>query len=317
MTPPEPVTSISVVIPALDAGGVIDACLDAVLAQTGCPPFDVWVAVGPSADDTEDRVRARTAADERVHLVENPSGRTPSALNAAIAASQGDLVVRVDGQAQIPAGYLARLAATSTETGAANVGGVQRPVGDTPARRAIAVAMASSFGAGPAAFRSGAAPGPTDTVYLGAFRRSALAAVGGFDEALTRNQDYELNWRLRDAGYTVWLDPGVEVEYRPRGSLRALASQYWQYGRWKRRVLVANPRSTRVRQLVAPTLVVGLVGSAVLLALGSLLGALVPVGYAVGVAVATTRTSGAPRLQVAAAFVAMHLAWGTGFLLGR
>ena len=317
MSSPAPITSISVVIPALDAGRVIDACLDAVLAQTDCPPFDVWVAVGPSADDTEARVSARAAADRRVHLVENPSGRTPSALNAAIAASGGDLVVRVDGQSQIPAGYLAQLAATSAETGAANVGGVQRPVGDTPARRAIAVAMGSGFGAGPAAFRSGAAAGPTDTVYLGAFRRDALETVGGYDDDLIRNQDYELNWRLRDAGFTVWLDPRIEVEYVPRGSVRALASQYWQYGRWKRRVLLANPRSVRLRQMAAPALIVALAGSAGLLALGNAVGALIPAVYALAVAVAAFRTHGASRARVAAAFVTMHLAWGAGFLLGR
>jgi len=314
---PAPITSISVVIPALDAGRVIDACLDAVLAQTDCPPFDVWVAVGPSTDDTEARVSARAAVDHRVHLVENPSGRTPSALNAAIAASGGDLVVRVDGQSQIPAGYLAQLAATSAETGAANVGGVQRPVGDTPARRAIAVAMGSGFGAGPAAFRSGAAAGPTDTVYLGAFRRDALETVGGYDDDLIRNQDYELNWRLRDAGFTVWLDPRIEVEYVPRGSVRALASQYWQYGRWKRRVLLANPRSVRLRQMAAPALIVALAGSAGLLALGNAVGALIPAVYALAVAVAAFRTHGASRARVAAAFVTMHLAWGAGFLLGR
>ena len=87
-----PIDSISVVIPALDAGSVIDRCLDAILAQTDCPPFDVWVAVGPSADDTQTRVDARSTADARVRRVENPSGRTPSGLNAAIAASDGAYV---------------------------------------------------------------------------------------------------------------------------------------------------------------------------------------------------------------------------------
>ena len=309
--------SISVVIPALDAGGVIDGCLDAVLAQDGCPPFDVWVAIGPSTDDTRAIVDRRAAGDARVHAVDNPSGRTPSALNAAISASEGDLVVRVDAQARIPAGYLAALATVSAETGAANVGGRQIPIGHDPGSRAIAVAMASSFGAGPAAFRSGGTAGPTDTVYLGAFRREALVGVGGYDEALIRNQDYELNWRLRDAGHVIWLDPSIGVEYEPRSSLRALASQYWQYGRWKRRVVLANPRSVRLRQLVAPALVVGLLASLVAAVVAPPLALVVPVVYLLAVAVAAARTSGAARGRVAAAFVTMHLAWGAGFLFGR
>ena len=309
--------SISVVVPALDAGEVIDDCLDAILAQEQCPSFDVWIACGPSHDDTEARVRARSAVDDRLHVVANPGGRTAAGLNAAVAASEGELVVRVDAQARIPPGYLARLASTSAATGAANVGGLQRPVGTTPAQRAIAAAMASQFGAGPAAFRSGGVSGPVDTVYLGAFRRSALLAVGGYDERLVRNQDYELNWRLRAAGHTVWLDAEVAVDYRPRGRLDALASQYRQYGRWKRRVVVAHPRSLRLRQLAAPLLVLGLLASAGLAVMVNPLALVVPGLYAGAVTAAALRVRGVSRRRVAAAFVTMHVSWGIGFLFTR
>lgn len=317
MTSPGPVASISVVVPVLDAAAEIDDCLRAILAQTDCPPFDVWVAAGPSTDDTGPRLRNWTAADERVHVVANPGGRTATGLNAAIAASDGDLVVRVDAQAKIPPGYLSTLSTTAAVTGAANVGGLQRPVGDTPTRRAIAEAMRSPFGAGPAAFRSSVVSGPVDTVYLGAFRRAALVAVGGFDERLIRNQDYELNWRLRQAGHTVWLDAEVTVEYRPRESLRSLARQYWQYGCWKRRMLLRNPRSLRLRQLAAPALVLGLGMSAVLVFSSAPFAAVVPAVYLLAVVLAAARTSGASRTRVGLAFVTMHLAWGTGFLFGR
>ena len=115
--------SMSVMIPALNAASVIDRCLDAVLAQELDLAFDVVVSVGPSDDDTAARVDARAARDARVRRIDNPSGATPSALNLAIQASEGDLVVRVDAHAELPPGYLARLADTATQTGAANVGG--------------------------------------------------------------------------------------------------------------------------------------------------------------------------------------------------
>ena len=94
-------------------------------------------------------------------------------------------------------------------------------MGDNGLQRVIAVGMCSPFGAGPARFRRDGYEGPTDTVYLGVFRRDALEGVGGFDETLDRNQDYELNWRLRDAGHQVWLDPALVVSYRPRGYVSA------------------------------------------------------------------------------------------------
>ena len=313
--------SISVVIPALNAADTIEACLVAITDQNVDCPFDITVAIGPCSDDTEGVVAATSRSDARISSVSNPSGRTATALNLAIEASAGDLVVRVDAQSVIPAGYIQRIVDTATSTGAANVGGIVRPVGTTPVEIGIAAAMSSAFGAGPAQFRgAGGEPGPTDTVYLGAFDRRALLAVGGYDDSLIRNQDYELNWRLREAGHVVWIDPILVVNYRPRGSYRALASQYFQYGAWKRFVLVRNPRSLRARQLAAPGLIVGLVVSALLLSAGLIVGVALPALYLLAVVAASLRLRGTTRttrVRAALAFVVMHLAWGGGFVVGR
>ena len=313
-TPPQ---SLSVVIPARDAAEVIDGCLSAVLAQEVDLEFDVVVAAGPSLDDTAARIDGWATRDPRVRRVDNPSGTTPAALNRAIAESTGDLVVRVDAQAVVPEGYLQRLLDSAGRTGAGNVGGLQRPVGAGGWSTPIAAAMRSSFGVGPAQFRSGGHEGPTDTVYLGAFRRAALKEVGGYDETLIRNQDYELNWRLRQAGYVIWLDPALVVEYTPRASLRGLWSQYFQYGRWKRVVVFRSPRSLRARQLAAPGLVIGLAASLALLIAGSWLGLVLPAVYVSAVTGVAARTRDASTFRVALGFVTMHLAWGSGFLFGR
>jgi cellulose synthase/poly-beta-1,6-N-acetylglucosamine synthase-like glycosyltransferase len=313
-----PLPSLSVVIPALNAANVIEACLDAVFAQEYSGPLDVTVAVGPSSDDTKEILNEWQAKEPRLQVVANPSGRTPTALNLAIAASRGDLVARVDAQSVLPPGYLQQAAVTLERTGAANVGGVQNPVGDEGMQRIIALAMRSPFGAGPASFRGHGHEGPVDTVYLGTFTRAALEAVGGFDESYIRNQDYELNWRLREAGLTVWFDPTLVVDYRPRPTLKKLASQYFQYGAWKRRMLWKNPRSLRLRQLVAPGLVFGLLCSIFIFFFNFFFGLILPLAYLVAVltvpALALNRLTFVDRLRLSGAFLVMHLAWGFGFL---
>ena len=211
---------------------------------------------------------------------------------------------------------------TLASTGAANVGGVQRPVGAGGLPGAIAAAMSSPFGGGPAAFRRGRRSGPADTVYLGVFDRGALESVGGFDETLERNQDYELNWRLRRQGHTVWLDSSLVVDYVPRADYGGLAGQYFSYGAWKRKMLLRHRRSLRPRQLLAPALVTALAASAAELARGRSRGAVVPVIYAAACAVAAARLGRAlpewrDRARAAAAFAVMHICWGTGFLAGR
>ena len=312
-TPP---LSLSVVIPARDAAEVIDGCLEALLAQEVDLEFDVVVAAGPSRDDTAARIDAWATRDPRVRRVDNPSGTTPAALNRAIAESTGDLVVRVDAQAVVPEGYLQRLLDSAGRTGAGNVGGLQRPVGAGGWSTPIAAAMRSSFGVGPAQFRSGGHEGPTDTVYLGAFRRDALDEVGGYDETLIRNQDYELNWRLRQAGYVIWLDPASSSTTR-HGARSGPLEPILRVRPLETSRAVRHPQSLRARQVAAPGLVFGLVASLVLVIVGSWLGLVLPAAYGVTVVGFAARSGGAPKLQVALGFVTMHLAWGSGFLFGR
>ena len=312
---------VSVVVPARDCAGLMPECLAAIGAQTYGGPIEVTVAVAPSRDGTE-QVLADTRIGMPLQIVENPAGTTASGLNIAVEASKGPIVARVDAQSRIPPDYMERAVSTLARTGAANVGGVQRPVGGRGLPGAIAAAMASPFGSGPAAFRRGQRSGPADTVYLGVFGRDALVAAGGFDETLERNQDYELNWRLREQGHTVWLDASLVVDYIPRANYAGLASQYLSYGAWKRTMLIRHPRSLRARQLAAPTLVAGLAASAAELARGHWRGAAVPALYAGACAIAAARLRVAlpdprDRIRAAVAFAVMHAAWGAGFLVGR
>ena len=318
----ETAPAVDVVVPALDAASTLDTCLDAVLDQDYDGPITVIVAVGPGRDATWEIAEERAARDHRVVVVANPTGRTPVGLNIATAKGSTPVVARVDAQSILPPRYLKRAVETLRRTGAANVGGVQQPVGDNGLQRVIAVGMCSPFGAGPARFRRDGYEGPTDTVYLGVFRRDALEQVGGFDETLERNQDYELNWRLRDAGHQVWLDPALVVSYRPRATFRRLASQYYQYGAWKRHVLRRNPRSLQPRQTVAPLLVIGLIVSAIELLRGRARGWMLPAAYT-GAALVVARDSRgslprkSDRYLLMAVFATMHVAWGVGFLFGR
>lgn len=308
--------SVAVVVPARDAADTVG---DAVRSSAQPGVDEVVVAVPPDDHETAAAVRAAAAGlDVPVRVVANPAGTTPAALNAAVAATAAAVVVRVDAHSVLPPGYVARAVDTLHATGAANVGGIQRGEGHTWFERAVARAMASPLASGGAAYRGADRPQPADTVYLGVFDRAVLDAVGGFDERLRRNQDAELNLRLRAAGHEVWLDPALQVAYRPRGSVGALARQYLGYGRWRRVTARLHPGSLRPRQLAAPALVAGLVaGVAVGLAgawwpLLALLAAWVLVLLVAG---ATAGPRHGPGVVVAVAV--MHLAWGAGFLTSR
>lgn len=316
--PTDPWPTVSVIVPVRDEERHLAEAVTAILAQDYPLPFDVCLAIGPSRDRTEEVAAALAAADPRVRTVPNPAGVTPAALNAAIRATTGDVVVRVDGHAELSPGYIRRAVETMRRTGAVNVGGVQRAEGTTPFERAVAAAMSSRFGVGGAKFHYGGSEGPTDTVYLGVFRRDALEAVGAFDETLIRNQDYELNIRLREAGGTIWFDPELWVTYRPRPTLRRLARQYHEYGTWKRRVLRRHPGSLKLRQAIPP-IATAAIAVSIPLALVWPVTLVVPSVYVLAVAGAAVVTGSdlGSRLRLLAVFPTMHLSWGTGFLVGR
>jgi glycosyltransferase involved in cell wall biosynthesis len=307
---------VSVVMPVLNEERHLEQAVAAIFAQDYPGSLEVCVALGPSTDRT-DEVAARLQRDEpRLRTVANPTGKTPAGLNAAIRATSGDVVVRVDGHAVLPPGYITRAVETLQRTGAVNVGGVQKAVGTTPFERAVATAMASPFSMGGARFHTGGGEGPVDTVYLGVFRRDAIEAVGLFDETLIRNQDYELNIRLRKAGGTVWFDPALEVTYRPRPTLRALARQYAEYGAWKRHVLTLHPGSLKLRQAVPPLALVAMVASVIVTPWVPIALA-IPGLYIVAVLAASLATSWRQAIRLAATFPTIHMSWAWGFLFGR
>ena len=310
---------VSVIVPARDAHAALPGALDSVLGQDYDGPVEIVVADGSRTDRTRDLLRERYPEVRRAC---NPEATIPAGLNLSLARCRHAIVARCDAHARLPPGYLSRAVATLGRTGAANVGGRQRPVGETGFERAVALAMSSPLGAGDARYRLGGAEGPVDTVYLGVYRRSAIEDVGGWNEELRANEDYELNWRLRQRGFAVWFDPALVVRYRPRGGFRALARQYFGYGRWKAVMLARHPRSVRPRQLAAPLLVAGLAVSSGLLlwpglvsairagAAATLLLAYPAALFACSAAIARNR---APALPVAAVAATIHLAWGAGF----
>ena len=312
---------VSVVMAVRNDADHIHAALDAILTQDYPGEIEVVVAEGRSDDGTPDILRLRAAREPRLLVVDNPERSAASGLNRAIAASAGTVIVRCDGHAELPAGYVRLAVEILDQTGAANVGGRQVAEGATVIERAVAIAMTTPFGVGNARFRYSSVAGPVDTVYLGTFPRHVLEEAGGFETGLLRNQDYDLNYRLRRAGGTVWFDPRLRVTYRPRSSLGALWKQYRDYGKWKRVMLKRNPGSLAARQAAPPLLVVGLVLSAVAGTLGFPFWWIVPGGYAAFLAAAAV-IEAIRRGDPAAALLpltipTMHLAWGTGFLLSR
>ncbi len=314
---------------ALDEGRHLTDAVTSVFEQDYDGELELVVAVGPSRDNTMELARAlaRTHAPNMTVVV-NPTGRTPHGLNIAIAATDParEVIVRTDGHAHLPRGYVSEAVETLERTGAGNVGGQMVPAGTTPFEQAVARAMSSPIGMGSVPFHVGGQEGAADSVYLGVFRRDVLDAVGRFDEHYVRAQDWELNYRIRAHGETVWFDPRLQVGYRPRPNVRALARQFHHSGIWRWQIIQTRPDTASVRYLAAPAATTALGVAAVVGVtgrggrLGSLVSRGVPAGYLAAVGLGALKSRRGLSLRATAwypiALVTMHLAWGSGFLRG-
>jgi glycosyltransferase involved in cell wall biosynthesis len=309
---------VSVILPVLNEAKYLRAAVGSVLSQDYSGEIEVVLALGPSKDSSNAVAEDLASKDPRVSVVNNPTGRTPTGLNLAVAASRHPIIARVDGHSHIPGDYLSNAVELLERTGADNVGGLMSATGETDLERAIAGAMTSKLGVGNAPFHVGGDEGPADTVYLGVFRRTALDRVGGYDEDFVRAQDWEMNYRIRTTGGTVWFSPKLSVSYRPRSSLSALAKQYFHYGRWRRQVMRAHPGSINFRYLAPPLALLGVLAGLVLSTFVSLLTLTVPLAYAVLVlagSVYVGRGLGIrARLVLPVVLITMHMSWGAGFL---
>ncbi len=305
-------------MPVLNEERHLRSSVHHILQQEYGAELEVVIALGPSTDRTDEIAAELVREDSRVHTVPNPSGRTPAALNAAIKASRHPVVVRVDGHGMLSPGYISTAVRLLSETGAANVGGIMHAEGENDWERAVAAAMTSRIGVGNAAFHTGGQAGEAETVFLGVFRRSVLEQQDGYNEEFIRAQDWELNFRIRGAGGKIWFSPELKVAYRPRPSVRALAKQYKNYGRWRHVVARYHPRSISLRYLAAPVALCAIaVGMAVGLA-GVPWGFIVPAGYLAGITLGSLPAGkGLPfksRVQIPVALATMHMSWGWGFL---
>ncbi|MEU9113134.1 glycosyltransferase family 2 protein [Streptomyces sp. NPDC048483] len=310
--------AVSVIMPVLNEERHLRNSVRHILEQEYAGEMEVVIALGPSMDRTDEIAAELVSEDARVHTVPNPTGRTPAALNAAIEASRHPVVVRVDGHGMLSPNYIATAVRLLEETGAQNVGGIMHAEGESAWEEAVAAAMTSKIGVGNAAFHTGGKAGPAETVYLGVFRREALEQQGGYNVEFIRAQDWELNFRIREAGGGVWFSPELKVQYRPRPSIKALAKQYKDYGKWRHVVARYHAGSINLRYLAPPTAVCAIAAGAVVGVTVTPWGFGFLGGYLAGI-VAGSLPAGKglslkARAQIPVALATMHMSWGYGFL---
>jgi succinoglycan biosynthesis protein ExoA len=312
---------VSIIMPVRNEAASLDAALASVCSQTTDASVEVVVVDDHSTDSSRGIIERWAAQDEHVRLVSSPRRGIPQALNRGLEAARGRYLVRVDGHSIIPSGYVQTLLDHIRSDACEGAGGHKRAVGQGPFGRAVAAAHGSRFGIGDSKYHYSQRQELVDHIPFGAYITELARAIGGWDEGLRTNEDYDFDFRYQLAGGRLLFDPAIVVDWRVRETPARLAHQYYAYGRGKFATLVRHPSSLHLRWL-APPMLVGSLAAGILLSRttpGRVLLAVVGGSYAlflnVGAATLGSRVGVRLAPHVALALGIMHLSWGAGFLV--
>jgi cellulose synthase/poly-beta-1,6-N-acetylglucosamine synthase-like glycosyltransferase/peptidoglycan/xylan/chitin deacetylase (PgdA/CDA1 family)/spore germination protein YaaH len=245
---PDPVTGplISVLIPCFNEAKVIESSVRRILASHW-PRMEVLVLDDGSSDGTAEVVRKAFAGDPRVTLLAFENGGKARALNRGLEQIKGDVVVALDADTLFPPDTLAKLVRWFGDPRVGAVAG-NALVGNR--RNLITRWQALEYVTAQNLERRALAALGAVTVVpgaVGAWRRSALASLGGYP-ADTLAEDQDLTLGIQRAGWRVEFDPEARAYTEAPDTVSGLLKQRfrWSFGTlqciWKHRAALFDAK---------------------------------------------------------------------------
>ncbi|MEY4323203.1 MAG: hypothetical protein RL410_984 [Actinomycetota bacterium] len=306
-------------MPILNEEQYLRNAAESVLRQDYDGDWELMLVLGPSVDKTNEIAAQLQQEFPRIVLVDNPVGKTTSGMNAAIAQSRYDIVIRVDAHTELPQNYFKDSVEILTARNADLLGGVMQAVGDTPFQKAVAWGYNSRFGLGGGAYHVGGEEQEAESAYLGIFKKNALERVNGYDTNIIRGEDWDLAQRIKKTGGLIWFSPRLVVKYWPRASVGSLARQFYSTGAWRGHLTRRSIKEASLRYFIPPLTVISIAAGLIAQFLGIWIGSLPTLVYAAALMLVTITASGitiCTRATLPIALATMHFSWGYGFILG-
>lgn len=319
---------LSVICPIYNEEKYIVAFLDSVLQQDfSRDDMEVLLVDGMSRDKTRLIISQYIEKYPFLRLLDNPERTAPCAMNVGIQEANGDVIIRLDAHALYPSNYFSTLVFKLYELNAENIGCILNTdvLNKTPKTLAIREVLSNRFGVGNSSFRTGVTSAcEVDTVPFGCWRREVFQKYGLYDKRLVRNQDIELNKRIKRGGGHIFIIPDISCTYLARETFKALAKNNYGNGKWNILTVYYTKyfSSLSVRHFIPLAFVLSLLLPIVLMLLNVWFGvlSLMALGaYLMTLSCVSFTIWKTKRLNVfylLMSFLTLHLSYGWGSLIG-
>lgn len=295
----------------------IGRCLDSILAQDyPADKLEILVVDGMSEDGTRKILAKYAGQSKYLRVIDNPDRITPKAFNLGIKNARGEIITIFSAHSVAAPDYVSKCVEYLGKTGADDVGGPMRAVGNDYISRAIAFAYNSPFGLGGGKAHDENYEGEVEGVYPGCWPRQVFAKVGLFNEKLVRNQDLEFDSRIRKNGGKIFLTPKIKTLYYCRSNLGGLWKQNFTNGIWNIKIVRLAPGSLSLRHFVPLVFVLALLTTWLLPPLWlAVVGGYILCNLYFSLRIATK--SGLKYLFILpVVFLTLHISYGVGLLAG-
>jgi len=262
---------VSIVLAVLNEERYIEATIRSLLEQeTADFDLEICVVDGKSTDRTFEIVRRLANHDHRVRLLLNEKRKTPAAFNIGLHSARGEYVCIFGAHAEYAPNYISVCLHELHRTGSVGCSGVLKTVAGAETSEALAIAwtLGHPFGSSSRSVRTQKG-GFVDSIPFPVFRREPLLKVGGYDETLHRNQDNDLNQRLRSSGYQLYLTERTYARYAARTSIAKLVMYAYRSGYWNYISIRRNAASMAIHHFVPAFFVVTLAAFSLFAAIGA------------------------------------------------
>ena len=252
---------ISVVMPVYNEEIYIENCVESLLKQTYPKQKMEWIFVdGYSNDKTVEILKKyQILYPKLIKVLFNEKKIVPCAMNIGIQESLGEYIIRLDAHAEYDIEYISNCVKCLQITNADNVGGIAITKSRGVIGNTIAKMLSCKFGVGNSKFRTQGDDGYVDTVPFGAFKKEIFNEVGLYDERLVRNQDNELNYRIRKNGGKIFLSNEIKFAYYCRDSIKGILKMALNNGTWNIVTMKLCPGSMGLRHFIPLLFVLSLI----------------------------------------------------------